>query len=522
MSSKTLSAVLQKRIRRLCLNDFPCGPVNWTKNCPDRADTEDIDARLDLLRCPHSPWKSDPSWSPQAPALRELAVLTPGHLNDRFIYNYFTTLRIVDKGVSVIDEGLLKFSKLEELVLTSNEITEISAQNLPSTLKILELRANRLSALDGLTSSPPPRLHHLGLGSNSFGSHGDVFQLTGKHWPQLLSLDLGDCEFQDQQALVNTLTTLPCLRTLVLEGNPFTLASCYPGFTLDSLPRLSYLDTLQISPDERHRFRGLAKMSDLTVDRASATVSIGRMRGIPDPLSADNGTNSDFPVVTYGYFITYDFCGHEIPADPKLDSESKLDASTTAHVTEDGFSDADLQSNRNCEKETSKLDTRDSMVYAERTCHEIAQVSRHSTAKLTWSECMDFSDTQTYVVRNLGGLKRFFNLGLNLQIEEEKVLSWPAVSKDITMTKSSQNEKEKKGGKDKQTSVKSGSTKEKSKDKKKKSAPELVHDAPIRRLLGSVHVPLQSLTRRGQRVDVLCDFGVLHTEEAPQTLEKAS
>ncbi|TMS04053.1 hypothetical protein E3U43_000942 [Larimichthys crocea] len=88
------------------------------------------------------------------------------------------------------------------------------------------------------------------------------------------------------------------------------------------------------------------------------------------------------------------------------------------------------------------------------------------------------------------------------------------------MTKSSQNEKEKKGGKDKQTSVKSGSTKDKSKDKKKKSAPELVHDAPIRRLLGSVHVPLQSLTRRGQRVDVLCDFGVLHTEEAPQTLEK--
>lgn len=31
-----------------------------------------------------------------------------------------------------------------------------------------------------------------------------------------------------------------------------------------------------------------------------------------------------------------------------------------------------------------------------------------------------------------------------------QVLSWPAVSKDITMTKSSQNEKEKKGGKDKQ------------------------------------------------------------------------
>lgn len=52
---------------------------------------------------------------------------------------------------------------------------------------------------------------------------------------------------------------------------------------------------------------------------------------------------------------------------------------------------------------------------------DFSTVSRHSTAKLTWSECMDFSDTQTYVVRNLGGLKRFFNLGLSLQIEEEKV-----------------------------------------------------------------------------------------------------
>lgn len=48
-------------------------------------------------------------------------------------------------------------------------------------------------------------------------------------------------------------------------------------------------------------------------------------------------------------------------------------------------------------------------------------VSRHSTSKLTWSECMAFSDTQTYIVNDLGGLKRFFNQGLYLTIEEEKV-----------------------------------------------------------------------------------------------------
>lgn len=38
--------------------------------------------------------------------------------------------------VSVIDDGLLKFSKLEELVLSANTISEIPVENLPSTLKV--------------------------------------------------------------------------------------------------------------------------------------------------------------------------------------------------------------------------------------------------------------------------------------------------------------------------------------------------------------------------------------------------
>lgn len=79
--------------------------------------------------------------------------------------------------------------------------------------------------------------------------------------PQLVCLDLSDCEFEEQQVLLSALTTLPCLRTLVLERNPFVLASSYPGFTVDSLPQLSYLDNSWISSEERHRFRGLAKMS---------------------------------------------------------------------------------------------------------------------------------------------------------------------------------------------------------------------------------------------------------------------
>lgn len=37
--------------------------------------------------------------------------------------------------VSVIDEGLLNFSKLEELILSANLISEVSPENLPRTLK---------------------------------------------------------------------------------------------------------------------------------------------------------------------------------------------------------------------------------------------------------------------------------------------------------------------------------------------------------------------------------------------------
>lgn len=37
--------------------------------------------------------------------------------------------------VSVIDEGLLRFSMLEELVLSANKITEVPAEHLPGTLK---------------------------------------------------------------------------------------------------------------------------------------------------------------------------------------------------------------------------------------------------------------------------------------------------------------------------------------------------------------------------------------------------
>lgn len=82
--------------------------------------------------------------------------------------------------------------------------------------------------------------------------------------PHLVCLDLGDCEFQDQRALLDALSTLPRLTTLVLEGNPFTLAACYPGFAVDQLPQLFYLDSTWIF--NIAVIRGLAQISGETAD----------------------------------------------------------------------------------------------------------------------------------------------------------------------------------------------------------------------------------------------------------------
>lgn len=181
---------------------------------------------------------------------------------------------------------------------------------------------------------------------------------------------------------------------------------------------------------------------------------------------------------------------------------------------------ADLQSNKKCDQETPAADAPVWMVNAEENSQDLTHVLNYSTSKLTWAECLDFSHTATFIVSDLGGLKRFLNRGLFLRVEEEKVLSWPAATEDIPGSKSNQNVNEKKGGKQKDAPSKAAPTKDKSKDKKKKPVTDLVQDAPIRRILGSVHIPLKNLLKGDQKVDVLCDLGVLLTEDPEKKINE--
>ncbi|KAJ3604209.1 hypothetical protein NHX12_028950 [Muraenolepis orangiensis] len=421
----TLSSVLDKLIQSLCLDDFPCGRGSKGRKAEHR---EDRQALVDLITCPRSPWRQQHPWSPEAELLRDEAARTPEHLRSPANPAVFRTLRVVDRGVCVIDDGLLRFSNLETLVLSANQICDISPGRLPASLKVLELHANSLRGLTALIRQNLPKLHHLGVGSNRLGSRDDTRHLTGTFWPSLVSLDLSWCEFQDQRVLAQALATLPSLRTLSLEGNPLSLVPSYPGFMIDSLQLLLYLDAQRVTPDQRHGFKGLSREYR---ERAVATVRIQRVRGVPEPQRDPDPSAPEFPVVEYSYRVSYDFL----------------------------------------------------------------QLLTHTTAALAWDQCMDFFHTQTLVVQDLPGLKRFLVQGLWLRLEEDKVLSWPAIPEEIKPTESPKDRKGVKGKEEKSA---------RSKDKKKKGVSEpLVRGGPVTTERGRVHVPLHALLHREPTVNNL-------------------
>ncbi|NXM36331.1 LRC43 protein, partial [Oxyruncus cristatus] len=319
----SLSAAFQEYLRHLGLQDFPCGLGSWNKSClrgrrsPRRVqpgqeeallDEETPEALLELLRDQHSPWALPRDCSPQDRLLREVAVLAPELVHGSKVYQVLKSLRMVDKGVEEVDEGVLQFQQLEELVLSANQISRITSANLPRTLKVLELCCNTVGDLEDLCSQPPPELQHLGLGHNRLcGPSQDKF-LTGDFWPNLISLDLSFNNLTDLLGLVSQLSNLQKLRILVLQGNPLALIPTYRGFLVDSLPKLSILDDIYIGPDERQQFHGLARQPELSRSEARVVVSVGEMKGVPDPSALQQlEVGSEAPLITCSYFVTYEF-----------------------------------------------------------------------------------------------------------------------------------------------------------------------------------------------------------------------
>ncbi|XP_074743580.1 leucine-rich repeat-containing protein 43 [Strix uralensis] len=512
----SVSAAFWKHLRRLGLQDFPCGLGSWVRGrggtamgCVGQEEAmllgeESPEARMELLSDRHSPWALPPDCSPQDQHLREMAVLAPELIHGSNIFQVLRSLRIVGKGVEEVDEGLLQLEQLEELILSANHISKISSVNLPRMLKVLELCCNAVADLRDLCAQPPPELQHLGLGHNRLCDPLQDKYLTANFWPNLVSLDLSFNNFTDLLGLVSQLSSLQKLRVLVLQGNPLALIPTYRGFLVDSLPKLCILDDIRIGPDERHQFHGLARQPELIRSEARVVVSVGEIKGVPDPSALQQlEVGSQAPVITYSYCVTYEFAEGEEIKDSSSTEVTKIHQCPVV---------AALDVDRSAQDMREMKGQREPAAMEEPKAHS-AKV--FVTPTKPWADTINCSYRREHTAKDLVGLKSYLMSGTIISVMEEKVLSWPvgADPEENTVMKEKARQRLQKDG--------AKVPVPRDKQKKKEKARELRSDPPIRRTLGTGRVTLEALLATEDLVATVCDFGVLITEQPlqPPSLE---
>ncbi|CAO2629607.1 Leucine-rich repeat-containing protein 43 [Lemmus lemmus] len=573
----TLSTAVREHLRKLCLREFPCGTGSWNKSrflpqtwrawrdlVPKEEETvsageETVEALLGLVRSNHSPWALMKDSSAEDHFLRELAIQHPLMIKDTFFYSYFRSLRVVDKGVSLVDKDLLKFLKLEELILSANKIEEIDTNNLPPTLKVLELYGNLITSMECLCSPAPPNLQHLGLGHNKLLGPLESLYVTSRNWPQLVSLDLGFNELTDLQSMIAGLSTLKHLRLLVLQGNPLALVPYYRGFTVDSLARLCVLDDITVSPSEKHQFRGLSIHGDLLAREAQFLVTIGNVRGVVDSSVLDPEPGPEGPFISYSYYVTYDFVEDEdgegnVPASTMAETHpdsalaerirpdssegvskelSEFIAEEMNQMAEDsgesGITDmegsettisirsAPLPQSIDSSEELSKLRPR----IDSRLCPSPGTVL-FSTVRKPWADVIPCNYEMKHTLKELVRVKNFLLAGTTVTIVEEKILSWPVmptpVESPLPAKKGKGDKKEKEKDKEKGKGKKQKAEDIKGLKKKKEVPKELRQDPPVLRVLGSGLVYLEPLLAGDSAVTTVCNFGVIRTMESDRLI----
>uniref|UniRef100_A0A8C0ITD7 Leucine rich repeat containing 43 n=1 Tax=Chelonoidis abingdonii TaxID=106734 RepID=A0A8C0ITD7_CHEAB len=527
MGGLSASAAFREHLRRLGLGEFPCGAGSWVRaptlrslrDPPPKSERhrggssceESLETLMEFVSSQGSLWALPPDCSPEDQHLRKLAVQSPQLIRDNFIFFFFRSLRIVDKGVNEVDENLLKFRNLEELILSANQISKINSAHLPRTLKVLELCGNEIVGLQDLCSHPPPELQHLGLGYNRLLGSSEAKYLTAEFWPNLLSLDLSFNNFTDLMGIVSKLATLWRLRMLVLQGNPLVLIPGYRGFVIDSLPKLCILDDRNISPDEKHQFHGLSSKPDLIVNKAQLVVSVGKIKGIPNPIKIEELESSpESPVITHSYYVTYEFVErekaedthnfeHECRAQSWICFVHRAPAEVSEHSLRAHFFNSFYFHNI--------IHFTFTVLTAPFVFSHLA--NRHLTPRKPWAETIECSHRKEHVTGDLVALKAFLMAGTTVTVVEEKVNVWHALGwRDTVQLGGKQAFRKEKQGRSQRTG---------NKQKKKKESPvELRSDPPLLRSLGSGHVNLESLLTGDQLVAVVCDFGVLITEETTQ------
>ncbi|PIK34041.1 hypothetical protein BSL78_29141 [Apostichopus japonicus] len=453
-----------------------------------------------------------------------MAVKSPWLISTEFILQHFQSLRIVDKQVNRIDERMLQFPALKELTLSANQLSTVDSKYLPRSLKVLELVANQISDLEPLCNRPPA-LHHLGLSLNRISAVHEY--LTGEFWPYLLSLDLS----------YNCLTELKDLTQEITN-----LIPGYRGFTVDSLRNLSILDDTQISADEKHHFKGLARRREFVRDEAQIIFKIQTVGGIARPPELDVTEEApEYPVINRYYYVEFMFLedfasktstgqedsekdeGKEEEEEKKDEELAKADnlLTTEDHISINGDcpENTEVQSNGNAlesqapsavppedEEENDKVPSPPPEL----------KLRPYRTQNMQWTEeslgNLEMGFIQKLVIDDLPALKQCLKQGLKLAVKEDKVLSYPPEETDDVQSIASQ----KKSGKDK--GDKKEEKKEKPKDpkggKKKKKEPEieLIHSPPEVTILGTYTLELKEFIDGENLAREVCVCHVIERE----------
>ncbi|XP_071849641.1 leucine-rich repeat-containing protein 43-like [Apostichopus japonicus] len=551
----------ERLLRTLCLNEFPCGTGTWRSTLGEGeqatqfitttrnygSDKEQVETLEELVTSSFSPYSVDYSWSKEAKQLREMAVKSPWLISTEFILQHFQSLRIVDKQVNRIDERMLQFPALKELTLSANQLSTVDCKYLPRSLKVLELVANQISDLEPLCNRPPA-LHHLGLSLNRISAVHEY--LTGEFWPYLLSLDLSHNCLTELKDLTQKLQTLPKLRNLALIGNPLALIPGYRGFTVDSLRNLSILDDTQISADEKHHFKGLARRREFVRDEAQIIFKIQTVGGIARPPELDVTEEApEYPVINRYYYVEFMFLedfasktstgqedtekdeGKEEEEEKKDEELAKADnlLTTEDHISinEDCQENTEVQSDGNVPVGTffTALESQAPSAVPPEDEEENDKVPSpppelklrpYRTQNMQWTEeslgNLEMGFIQTLVIDDLPALKQCLKQGLKLAVKEDKVLSYPPEETDDVQSIASQ----KKSGKDK--GDKKEEKKEKPKDpkggKKKKKEPEieLIHSPPEVTILGTYTLELKEFIDGENLAREVCVCHVIERE----------
>ncbi|XP_032242311.2 leucine-rich repeat-containing protein 43 [Nematostella vectensis] len=504
-----VTAAFNSQLKSLCIKEFPCGFGQWrvpsdtiygttvksmtspgviTSTVPEPTACYETVEDLQELAI-KTPYNVDCTWSSEATTLREIAVKNPEKLTNSFVLSHFKSLRIVDKKVTEIDEGLLNFKNLQQLTLSANLISLVDSQRLPKCLKELELSANKISDISSLCRNPPP-LIHLGLGYNQITSISG--HMTPLAWRHLLSLDLSCNNLPDLYSTINTLKTLPKLRNLVMQGNPLALVPGYRGYVIDSIRALTILDDTRISADEKHYFKGLSKLRDIPMDEARLTIAISVIQGVKMPPEIeDPESNTEYPKIEHRYHVEFKFLelphvvrsASPVPSIPTISitSPEEEEGATEPYVDQE-----DLEVKENIQTDALKLNATDGHTWTE--------------------EPIEINYSNDFHTRKLSKLRDFLQQGIEFSIVESRLSfvledpNAPPLGEDEPSSgKGRPDSKADKGGKKsgKKEEKRKDSAKAKGKDGKKgkgkQEEMELFELPRTHRLLGSCHVSLASL-----------------------------